>query len=295
MLLLLVLACQNDGDKTSDDSSGDSAAVEVDRGPTAYDVDGDPNGLWWDSDEGALYLADDNGNRVLRWSDADGFSLAAELPEASADGPGLGQLVRTADGTLVVPRFGYGTSGDVVYVTASGESGVVPGLEVERRRIGLTVADDGALYVGWFVSSDGGRVGGVSALDLDGGETDLADSLGKPVGVLASADTLWVSDQDLGQVLTAPLASPDALTLLAEVDSPDLLGAGPDGGVFTGGKDGSVRLISAGGEVTTFSSGYQEVRGVAYDAENGRLFLADHDGDESDGLTHRLQIVPVDP
>lgn len=295
MILLLALACQTDHADKSGDSSGDSAEVEVDRGPTAIDVDGDPNGLWWDADEGALYLADDNGNRILRWTDADGFSLAAELPEASADGPGLGQLVRTSDGTLVVPRFGYGTSGDVVYVNAAGSSGVVPGLDVERRRIGLTVADDGTLYDGWFVSSDGGRVGGVSVLDLAGGETDVLDSLGKPVGLLASGDTLWVTDQDLNQVLTAPLASPDALALLTEVDSPDLLCAGPDGGVYTGGKDGSVRLVSAAGEVTTPASGYQEVRGVAYDAENGRLFLVDHDGDESDGLTHQLQIVPVDP
>ena len=293
MVTLIVLACAGGaGDKAVEDSQ---AEVTVDRGPTTIALDADPNGLWWDADEAALYIADDNGNRALRWSDAGGLSLAATFPEAPADGPGLGQLVRLADGALVVTRFGYGTAGDVVFVGADGVSGVVPGLDPERRRIGLTLTDEGTLFDGWYKSADGTRVGGVSALDLTRGETDLWSDLGKPVGVLAHEGRLWVADQDKLQLLTAPLDDLSDLSLLAELDSADLLCAGPMGGVFMGGKDGAVRLISAEGVVEVYASGFQEARGVAYDAQNGRLFVADHDGEEADGLTHRLQIVPVAP
>lgn len=294
MLVLLFLACSggsSDKDAVAADDSGDSGAT-VDRGPTTISVDGDPNGLWWA--DGVLHIADDDNNRVLQWTDADGLALVGELPEASADGAGLGQLVAQADGTLVVTRFGYGTSGDVVTLAPDGTGSVVPNLDVERRRIGLTLAEDGALYDGWFVSGDAGRVGAVSRLDLSGTETDVITDLGKPVGVLASGDSLYVSDQDAGEVLIAPLADPSDLSVLATLDSPDLLCAGPDGSLYTGGGEGEVRQIGADGAVSSVASGYQEVRGVAYDADNRRLFVVDHDADDSDGVTNFLQLVPVD-
>ena len=292
MLALLLLACTADNDPTGTDDTSGSDTVPADRGPTTVTIDGDPNGLWWA--DGMLYLADDDNNRVLKWTEADGIGLVGELPEASSDGAGLGQLVVTDDGTIVVTRFGYGTSGDVVTVAADGTGSVVPGLDAERRRIGLAIADDGTIYDGWFVSGDAGRVGGVSELDLSGGETDVMPDLGKPVGVFASGDTLYVSDQDAGEVISAPLSDPSDISVFAQVDYPDLICAGPDGSIFTGGSDGDLRQIGADGSVTTLASGYQEIRGVAYDAENTRLFFVDHDGDDSDGETNYLQIVPVD-
>lgn len=292
MLPLLLLACGTSGgpDSNTTDHTGDGDP-HVDRGPTTIAVDGDPNGLWWS--DGVLTIADDDNNRVLRWTDADGLGLVGGLPEPSADGAGLGQLVALADGTIVVTRFGYGTSGDVVTLAPDGTGSVVPGLDVERRRIGLTVADDGTIYDGWYISVDGARVGAVSVLSLDGGETEVLPDLRKPVGVLASGDTLYVSDQDAGEILTAPRSDPSDVSVLAQVDYPDLLCAGPHGSVFTGGGEGAVRQISADGTVSTLVSGYQEVRGVAYDADNARLFFVDHDGDDSDGGTNNLQIVPV--
>lgn len=291
MLPLLLLACSS-GPSDKDSTPPADSGTPADRGPTTVTIDGDPNGLWWV--DGVLYLADDDNNRVLRWTDADGIGLVGELPEASSDGAGLGQLVALDDGTLVVTRFGYGTSGDVVTLAPDGTGSVVPGLDVERRRIGLGVTDDGTLYDGWFTSGDAGRVGAVSVLDLTGGETDAMTDLEKPVGVLVSGDTLYVSDQDAGDVLSAPLSDPSDVSVLAQVDSPDLLCAGPDGTLFTGGGEGEVRQIGADGSVTTLVSGYQEVRGVAFDAENTRLFFVDHDADDSDGTTNHLQIVPVD-
>ena len=37
-------------------------------------------------------------------------------------------------------------------------------------------------------------------------------------------------------------------------------------------------------------TGLQEVRGVAWDGDTRRLFVAEHDPDESDGITHLVRI-----
>jgi DNA-binding beta-propeller fold protein YncE len=287
-IVLFLAACGSSNQAPSD-------AGGVERGPKIVAVEGDPNGLWWDDAEQTLYVADDNGNRVLRWTDEDGFSLVRELPAAAPEGAGLGQLVRTDDGTIVVTRFGYGTAGDVVFLPPSGEPEIVPGLDVERRRIGLTVADDGTLFDSWFVRlSTGDRVGAVGQLSLEGDEPEVITGLQKPVGVLAVGSNLFVSDQDLGQILKAPQSDPSSYTVLATVEQPDLLAAGPDGSLFTGSAGGSLYRITEAGSPSVFESGFQQVRGVAYDPTNRRVFVADHDPDESDGISHMMHILPVD-
>lgn len=310
-LTLSVVACGDSGDTdpstggggggTGGDGAGAAseggggAASDVERGPALLDIDGDANGLWWDDEESILYIADDNGNRILRWTDEDSFSLVADLPSAAKEGAGLGQLVKTADGTIVVTRFGFGTAGDVAYVTPGGEAEIVPDLDPERRRIGLTVAADGTLYDSWFVRlSTGDRVGAIGTLTLAGVEPEVVTGLTKPVGVLVVGDELVITDQDLGQVLVAPLDSPMDYEVLAAVAGPDLVAAGPDGSLFTGSSDGSLYRIEANGDAAVFETGFQQVRGVAYDPTNRRLFVADHDGDESDGISHVLHILPVD-
>jgi len=281
---------------SSTHGSADGTAGDVDRGPTRIDVDGDPNGLWWEASSHTLFLADDNNNRVLSWDDEVGFAAAAELPAAPDEGPGLGQIVRTADGTFVVTRFGGGFAGDVVTTTAGGTGEIVPDLDPERRRIGLTIADDGTLYDSWFVKMGEERVGSVGRLSLSGEEVEVIPGLVKPVGVLAIGDSLYVSDQDLGQLLRAPIADPAAYEVVAtNLDTPDLIAAGPEGSVLTGSAAGELLRIDSAGAVTVVASGFQQVRGVAYDPEAGRAFIADHDADESDGTTHALQIVPIDP
>lgn len=273
---------------------GLGGAAPVDRGPTVLDVDGDPNGLYWDAGQSALLVADDNGNRVLKWSDADGFDLVAELPTPSGEGAGLGQLVRTDDGTIVVTRFGFGTDGDVAFVEPNGTTGVVPNISTERRRIGLSIGGDGTLYDGYFVRlANGDRLGSVAMLSLAGTEQEVMTGLSKPVGVLVIGDALFVSDQDLGQILTAPLATPEPYGVVADVDGPDLLAAGPDGSLFTGSTGGELYQVSASGEASVLQGGFQQIRGVAYDPDHERLFVADHDGDETDGITHRIHILPI--
>ena len=290
LLLLALVGCSTSGDSPSDAGTG-----AVDRGPRILAIDGDPNGLWWDDSTQTLYVADDNGNRILRWTDASGFALVKDLPAASPSGAGLGQVVRTGDGTLVVTRFGYGTTGDVVSVPASGDAQIVPSLDPQRRRIGLTLAADGRLFDSWFVRlSTGARVGSVGQLSLTGTEPEVITGLQKPVGVLAVGSDLFVSDQDLGQILRAPLSNPASYTVLATVAQPDLLAAGPDGSIFTGSAGGSLYRISASGVAAVFETGFQQVRGVAYDPTNHRVFVADHDADETDGVSHVVHILPVD-
>jgi DNA-binding beta-propeller fold protein YncE len=286
LALLALCACGS--------TPGPASPAPVDRGPRALRLDADPNGLWWDAASATLYLADDENNRVLKWTDAEGFALVADLPPAPADGAGLGNLVRMPDGTLVVVRFGGGTAGDVVYVRPDGSAHTVPGLKPDRRRIGLTLAQDGQLYVTYFVRVSNVNVGSVARLTLEGTEQEVIGALVKPVGVLGVGGELFVSDQVAGKVYRAPLASPQEYTTHAALPSPDLLALGPGGSLLTGSREGKVFQIGASGEVSVLAAGYQQPRGLAYDAENRRLFIADHDGDTSNGTSHVLQIIPVE-
>ena len=197
------------------------------------------------------------------------------------------------DGTLVVVRFGYGTAGDVVFVRPDGTTGTVPGLIAERRRIGLTLASDGQLYDTYFVRRNNANVGSVARLTLEGTEQEVIGALTKPVGITQVGDSLYVSDQGTGKVYRAPLASPKDYTTYATVTAPDLLAVGPNGLLLTGSRDGKVYSIDTAGGVGVLASGYQQPRGLAYDADNKRLFIADHDGDTSNGATYFLQIYPV--
>jgi hypothetical protein len=286
-VLALSLACGSTARPVGD-------AIRVERGPLVLELDGDPNGLWWDANSETLLVTDDRESRILEWSDSRGFGTHAELPEASPAGAGLGQLVRAPGGDLVVTRLGFGTEGGVSILPLRGEVRNVPGLDVARRRIGLTKATDGTLYVAWFVSLDTGeRVGAVGQLSLDGTEPEVMTGLTKPVGVLAVDDRLFVSDQDTGQILMAPRTDPRAVTVFATVEEPDLLAEGPAGSIFSGSATGSVYRIDSAGVASELQSGLRQVRGVAYDPAGQRLFVAEHDPAEANVARHALHILPV--
>ncbi|MGE6757139.1 hypothetical protein ACQKGO_03915 [Corallococcus interemptor] len=279
---------------SSSETPGPSNEPVIERGPKTIEVDGDPNGLWWDAESATLYMADDENNRVLRYRDGEGISKVADLPAAPADGPGLGALARLNDGTLVVVRFGGGTAGDVVYVRPDGTSAIVPNLPRERRRIGITVTNDGQLLDGYFVRNNNVNVGSVARLGLEGTEQEIVGALVKPVGVLAVNDTLYISDQIAGKVYRSPLSAPSQLVAFATLNSPDLLAVGPNDTLLTGSRDGTVLSIRQSGEVSVLAGGFQQPHGLAYDAKNKRLFIADHDGTPADGTNHTLRIIPLE-
>lgn len=282
-------ACVSSSDaayKVSPSTEGGSAAAN--RGPATVAVDGDPNGLWWDDATQTLFIADDDNDRILKYTDKEGITKVADLPAASPNGAGLGQLARTADGSFLVTRFGYGTAGDVVMVREDGTSSLVPGLDPTRRRIGIVVAPDGTIFDSYFTKGGSGNLGAVAKLTVDGSETDVVTGLGKPVGLAIVGSTLYVSDQAVGQLFATPVASPGNPTVFAQLPSADIVCPGPNGTIFSGGSDGNVRQISTDGTTTVFAGGFQAARGVAYDATNKRLFVADH------GSSSAIQIRPVD-
>ncbi|APR77663.1 Hypothetical protein A7982_03010 [Minicystis rosea] len=277
--------------ETGSGGSGGSHAM-VDRGPTSIVLDGDPNGLFWDAPTGTLYIADNHNNRVLQWTDAAGIGLVADLPGGAQNSAGLGQLVKAKDGTIAVTIFGFGATGGVAFIAPDKSTGMVPSLDPVKRRIGLAIADDGTLYDSYFENITGSKqIGAIARLDLAGAETDVVTSLKKPVGLLAAGSNLIISDQTSAAVLVAPIASPTNVTTLAQLDGPDLLSAGPNGTYFTGGSNGEVRRIASDGTVSTFAGGFIQIRGVAYDAQNKRLFAAEHD---PEGTKSALRILPVD-
>lgn len=273
-------------------ASDTPAGTTADEVPTTASIplDGDPNGLFWDDASGTLYVADDGNNRILTYRDGEGTRKLADLPAAPADGPGLGQLVKLGDGSVLVTRFGFGSTGDVVHVETDGSSSVVPGLDREKRRIGLTVAPDGTVYDGYFVRKGAEQVGSIARLTLDGTETDVVTGLGKVVGVLAAGDSLFVSDQAKSKLFKSPLSDVASLAAVADLPNADLLCEGPSGTIFSGGSDGNVRAIDASGAVSVVATGFVAVRGVAYDAGHRRLFIANHAGEPGQNT---LEIRPV--
>ena len=264
-----------------------------------------PAGLYWDSATQALYLANDGGDQIVKWNEQDGsFSVAARLPTIAPTSGGLGQLAKLSDGSWLVTRFGCGTGGAVIDVPQSGTIAALPKLDTTRRRIGLTVSSSGVLYDGSFktagTSCGGGGSGPtngvVSAVTLDGTETDIITGIGKPVGVLAIGGFIYVSDQLNNVILKAPLPLGGATTTFATVEGADELAAGPSGTIFAVSNQGVVTQLASDGTPTLVGSGYTPLRGVAYDADHKRLFIGEPDAGSADGGagTPMLHILPID-
>lgn len=265
-----------------------------------------PAGLFWDSATQALYLANDGGDQIVRWDeDAGSFAVVARLPTIAPTSGGLGQLIKTSDGSWLVTRFGCGTGGAVVDVPKNGTIAALPGLAANRRRIGLTAASDGTLYDGWFTAAGtscggggtGPMQGTVSKLTLDGTETDVVTGIGKPVGVLAVGTTLYISDQSNNVILKTTIPAGGTATTFVSLAGADELAAGPTGFIFAVSNKGTVtQLATADGTPTELGSGYKPLRGVAYDPDHKRLFIGEPDAGSADGGAGQpmLHILPID-
>jgi sugar lactone lactonase YvrE len=245
--------------------------------------------VWWDPGSSSLVLTDETHGALLRWTEAAGFETIAKLPSSS----GLGGVVRIPDGRLLVNSLGFGTDGAVFAVGANGEVATIPKLDPARRRTGLAVAPDGEVFVAYFtVTPGGGHRGGIAKLDPHGGETAVAESdLAKPVGVLATHTTLYITDQHSSALVAYARHDPThTATIAASLHDPDLLAVLVNGDLVTGSRDGTIHRIRPGGEVTTLASGFEQVRGLAYDPIDQRLFVIEHSAATSQ---HHLHIVPV--
>jgi hypothetical protein len=251
--------------------------------------DGGANALWWDPASSTLYLTDSNASSLMTWTDADGLQVAGALPADEA-GVSLGGIVRRSDGTLLISSFGFGTHGGMIAV-AAGTASALTGLDPARRRVGLAQDAEGARYSAYFTGGRGKPpVGGVATVTIAGlaaTETEIASGFHKVVGLVATPTAVFVSDQTDRTIYR--IAVPGyAVTRLASAPAVDLLATLPGGDLLTGGGP-TISRISQTGQVTTLSAGFEQVRGLAYDAAHERLFVIDHS--VTVGLPDKLRIV----
>ncbi len=281
---LVAAVCACSGSKPSEPVAPPPPAPPA---QTGIDLPGDANGLYWDRTEHALYLTDATHDHLVRWTDGGGFAEVATLPHAAKSE--LGGLVKLADGRFAITSFGFGSDGGVLVVGTDHQVTSVADLDRTRRRIGIAAAPDGTLYDAYFVVADGKHHGGIAKLDLAHGETDVpASPLAKAVGVAATGDALYVSDQEQGAIyaVRAGATTPVATGLA----SADLLTVLPGGALVTGGKAGAVTELAPDGKVTTLASGFEQVRGTAYDPDGKRLFFIEHSKATSN---HKLHVLPL--
>ena len=258
---------------------------------------GGANALWWDAASSTLYLTDNNADALLAWTDAGGLAPVATLPPSAA-GISLGSIVRRPDGATLVTSFGFGKEGTVFHVGADKTAGALTGLDPVRRRVGLAQDANGALYTGYFVGGRGETpIGGVATLSVSGRaaiETEIAGAstkagLQKVVGLVATPTALYVADQ--GQKTIFQIAVPGfAVSRLATVGKADLLIQLPHGDLLTGGGPDISRITLAGAvtPVAIPGAGFDQVRGLAFDAAGKRLFIIDHSA--TPGRPDRLHI-----
>jgi sugar lactone lactonase YvrE len=281
----------------SSDQTPVASAVETLKPELIPFSEGEPASAFWAEGSQQLYIADNQNNQLWRWSDQGGLVKHATTldpgGEVEAGGTLVGQIIALDDGTLLVARFGKPGGGfaGIAYVRSDGSSGLVPGVDENSKHLGLTQAADGSIYSTFFARPPGGtgQAGSVARVDLAKGETVVADGFGKLVGLVAIADTLYVSDQSAGVIYSAPLAALPAhateWTAFAQLPVPDLVCAGPDGSLFSGqfqapagaSEPPAVRQVHSDGSVTRFVSDPDVAKpsGVAYDPSQRRLFAVD--------------------
>lgn len=265
------------------------------RGPRAIALAGPANGLLWDAASSTLYFTDNTADALLRYTDAGGVETVAALPAATM-GISLGDIVKRSDGTILVASFGFGTQGTLFSVPPGGAAVALGGFNGMRRRIGLAQAPDGTLYSTYFVGGGGGMPnGGVGEVAITGAtaaETEIAgmdDGLKKLVGMAATADAVFVADQTQNKIFK--VARPgNAVTLVADVPSADMMTLLPNGDLLTTGT--AVHRVTQAGVVTTLPGTYASVRGVAYDPALERLFLIEHS--TAPGSADQLHVVPFE-
>ncbi|MEZ4383506.1 MAG: hypothetical protein R3A79_19405 [Nannocystaceae bacterium] len=302
-LLLLLAACvpapvdvgESEGEAASESDSAACHSFE----PFIIDVMAEPNGLFYRADQGRLYIADDDNNRVLTWSDDGTLGVFAEIPNPSGDpgSDGLGDLDFAADGTLYVPRFGFGMPGlgAIFQVSASGEASEVAGVNDEWRRVGLDYDDArGLIYVATYSrDADDVYTGWISAVDpIAGVETKILEGLSKPVGIAVIGDALFVGDQAQRRLYRVDLeAATPALSLVSdEFEALDLMEATPDGALLVLSYDnavsaGRVLRVTPEGAITVVAEGSWEPRGITFDGVS-RIFVSARD-------TQTIVVVPA--
>jgi hypothetical protein len=297
LLLALLAGCGDDDWIAPDDlKPPHDMAVDlsgpVNRGPAQFALASSVGGLWWDSPTQTLYLSTAT-DQIATFSEDGMTHVTVTVPSSLSPAPGgLGQLVRLSDGTVAVTEEGAGLNGAIFLVRTDGSVDSVRLLDPTRRRVGLTIAENGQLYDTWTVENPGGTIGasGVSRVDPAYGETDVVSSnLGRPVGVAGANGRLYITDQVLDKVWYTPLAMPGTLTVLASPTHPGLMALGRNAGLFVAGPS-QVYEIDASGNPHDAATTSQAVGALAWDGDHKRLFFVEAgDGDAGSSATLRIE------
>lgn len=290
---------QIDAPAVTPDAAPD-AAVVVDAPPAdiTMNLAGGGNALLWDAATSTLYFTDGTANKLMKYTDAGGMVAVATLPTETS-GISLGDMIKRADGSILITNFGFGTTGDLIQVTGSTAVDTT-GFDKTRRRIGLAQDSAGKIYESYFVGGGGGaQTGGASTVTLAatvGVETEIvpaAAGLKKIVGTAVTADghTLYLSDQSQKKIVKVDLTNANTVSDLATVTTADLLIMMPNGDLLTGGGATIERITPAGVVTTLPNTGFETVHGLAYDAVGKRLFIVDHSA--TVGTPDKLHIQPL--
>jgi sugar lactone lactonase YvrE len=265
------------------------------RGPAAFALPGVSYGLAWDNAASTLYITDDTGHRLLKWTDANGIQPFGTLSLTTTV---LGEIQQLPDKSFLVPNLGQGTAGTLLTLSADGQTaGAITGLDATRRRIGITQDPNGLLYETYFTGNMMNmQTGGVALVTITRGaavEAPITTSvaLKKVDGIVSTTTNLYVCDTTANKVYSIVIAG-GATTTLASPPSCDLLYKMPNGDLVTGGVTGGVYRITQAGALTTIRSGYEQVRGIAYDPTLQRMFVIEHRATLP--TMPRLHVFPLD-
>lgn len=247
------------------------------RDPSALELativlDFAPSGLLYDRAERALYIVDARAPRILRWSEGEGVRPFAML-SADVDPLRLGQRARWRDQTFLVPRHGSGEHGAILICGGDGAAELY-GIDPTKKRIGIAVAPDGAIYSTYFRECHGPHTGALALIDQGGAEVDLLPGLDKPVGVVATDAHVFVSDQTRGEVLIIDRRT-NAISTRIAIAAPDALCTASGSELFVCTAKGEVLRIREDGAIDALISGLERTRGIACDVEGERIFVAE--------------------
>ncbi len=134
------------------------------------------------------------------------------------------------------------------------------------------------------------ELSGATATETEIAGASTTAGFKKVVGLVATNTAVFVSDQTQKKIFK--IAVPGyAVTEVATAPAADLLAILPNGDLLTGGGTEVLR-ITPGGTVSTLLPGFEQVRGLAYDAKLERLFIVEHS--LTAGTPDKLHIRPLD-
>jgi DNA-binding beta-propeller fold protein YncE len=278
------------------------ASNEAAAAPQRVAVEARPNGIAVRPDDGAVFLTDDTTGSILMSPDGHAFAHYAAILSGGAQGNSLSQLTFVDARTLLAERFGFGTAGAIFQIDGKDAACALTGPDPARRRLGLAAIGNGRALLTWFVKNGNQPAqGGLSLVTYDPAsgiatERELLTGLGKPVGVVVSGKTVFVSDQANNTIVSAPLdaliaaSQPSTSSMVASVSGPDLLAADGNGTLYMKCNKTAFCKITPDGTVSQIADGLQDARGAAIDETRHRLYLVDR---AAAGGTSYVRILPL--